>query len=291
MVSKYCIAALFHQPTRGRGGAADADRLDALQPLGLYLLGILDEMAVGIHAQTLVEKHLAVGTLPSADEENEVVPGGKLRDTRHAVGHGTADGVETLEGGLWRDVRLDIVDDAVELVERLRGLRVEVDVAREVERGHLVETLDDDGGGLCLTDEAKHLGVTLLAEDHDLGGRGLLITHTMILIILALDALLELEHHRTGGIDDLDVVLAGKFVGLWGFTVGTQQHLHVVEFAQVIVVDGDKAHLMEPFTLHAIVHDITEAIECLTLCQFFLGLLDGCGHTEAEATAVVDLNL
>ena len=188
-------------------------------------------------------------------------------------------------------MRLDVIDDAVELVERLCGLRVEVDVARKVERGHLVETLDDDSGGLRLSHETKHLGMTLLAEDYDLGGRGLLITHTMILIILALDALLELEHHRTGRIDNLDVVAAGEFVGLRGLAVGTKQHLHVVELAQVVVVDGDKAHLMEPFALHAVVHDIAETVERLSLCQFFLGFLDGGGHTEAEATAVIDLNL
>ena len=95
--------------------------------------------------------------------------GGELRDVRHAVGDGTADGVETLEGGLRGDVGLDVVDDAVELVERLRGLAVEVDVVREVEFLHLVETLDDDGVGVSLADEAEHFGMTFLSENYDLG--------------------------------------------------------------------------------------------------------------------------
>ena len=55
--------------------------------------------------------------------------GGKLRDVRHAVGHVTTDGVEALEGGILRDMTLDIVDDAMELVERLRGLTIQIDVA------------------------------------------------------------------------------------------------------------------------------------------------------------------
>ena len=58
---------------------------------------------------------------------------GEVGDIRHAVGHRAADGVEALEGGALGDVRLDVVDDAVKLVERLRGLGVEVDVAGEVE--------------------------------------------------------------------------------------------------------------------------------------------------------------
>ena len=116
------IAALLHEPAGGGGGTTDADGLDALKPGGLYLLRVLDEVAVGIDAQALVEEHLAVGTLAATDEEDKVVLRGKLRDVGHTVGHITADGVEALEGGIWRDVRLDVVDDAVELVERLRGL-------------------------------------------------------------------------------------------------------------------------------------------------------------------------
>ena len=79
-------------------------------------------MGVGIDAQTLVEQHLAVGALASADEEDEIMTGGKLRDVRHSVGYRTADGVEGAEGGFRRDVLLDILDDAMKLVERLGGL-------------------------------------------------------------------------------------------------------------------------------------------------------------------------
>ena len=40
-------------------------------------------------------------------------------------------------------------------------------------------------------------------------------------IILLLYAFLEFEHNGTGGIDNLDVVLAGKLVGLGGLTMST----------------------------------------------------------------------
>jgi hypothetical protein len=39
------------------------------------------------------------------------------------------------------------------------------------------------------------------------------------------------------------------------------------------------------------VYNIAQAIERLALCQLFFGFLDGCGHSKAEATAVVYLYL
>ena len=214
-------------------------------------------MAVRVHAQALVEKHLSIGTLTTTDKENKIVLRGKAGDIRHAVGHRTADGVEALKGSTFGNMRLDIVDDAMELIERLRGLGVEIDVAGEVELFHLIEVLDDNGPRFGLTYEPKYLGMTLLAEDHDLRG---------VLIILFLDAFLELEHHRTGGIDNLDVVLTGKLIGLRGLTVGTQQNLHIVQLAHIVVVDSDQSHLAQTFALHTVVDDITETVEGLTLC-------------------------
>jgi hypothetical protein len=114
------------------------------------------------------------------------------------------------------------------------------------------------------------------------------------------DALLELEHHRAGGIDDLDVVTAGEFVGLWGFAVGTEEHLHVVELTHVVVVDGDEAHILQAFALHTVVDNIAKAIELggwrlqipsnVLGSEFFFGLADGGGHTETEATARVNFD-
>ena len=50
------------------------------------------------------------------------MPRSKLADIRHAVGYGTADGVERTESSIRRHVLLDIFDDTMELIQRLRGL-------------------------------------------------------------------------------------------------------------------------------------------------------------------------
>ena len=247
-------------------------------------------MAVGVDAQALVEEHLAIRALTAADKKDHVVLRGEAGNIRHAVGYGATDGVEALERGTFGDMRLDVVDDAMELIERLRGLGVEIDVARKVELHHLIEVLDNDCLRLGLTNKAKHLGMSLLTEDDDLCGRSVGRGVDKRAVVLRLDALLELEHHRTGGIDDLDVVLAGQFIGLRGFTMGTQQHLDMVKLAHVVVVDGDESHLTQALALHAVVHDIAETIEGLALCELFLGFLNGGGHSETEATAFINFN-
>ena len=81
------VAALLHEPTRGAGGTADADGLDAFEPFRLDLTGVFNLMAVGVHPQALVEKHLAVRTLTTADKENQVMLLGEAGDIRHAVGY------------------------------------------------------------------------------------------------------------------------------------------------------------------------------------------------------------
>ena len=123
------IAALLHKPSGGAGGTADADGLDAFEPFRLNFTGVFDEMAVGIHPQTLVKEYLAVRTFTTADEENQVVLRGEGRDIRHAVGYRATDGIEALERGILGDMRLDIVDDTMKLIERLCGLGKKVDVA------------------------------------------------------------------------------------------------------------------------------------------------------------------
>ena len=71
----------------------------------------------------------------------------------------------------------------------------------------------------------------------------------------------------------------------------TQQHLGMMQLAQLVVVDGDESHLAQSLTLHTVMDDISQAIELVALGQFLLGFLDGGGHSEAEATAFVYFNL
>ena len=111
------IATLFHEPFRSTRSTTDAYSIDTFKPGAVYLVRSLDKVGIGIDTTALVEEYLAITTLTATDEENEVVTGGKLRDVGHAVGYGTTDGIEGAEGGIGRDMRLDIVDDAVELFQ------------------------------------------------------------------------------------------------------------------------------------------------------------------------------
>ena len=108
--------------------------------------------------------------------------------------------------------------------------------------------------------------------------------------ILSFDAFLQLEYHRTGGIDDFDIVTLCQLVGLRGFSVCTQQHFDIVQTCHVVVVDGDKAHLAQTLALHTIMYNVTQTIERSALCQFLFCLLNGSGHAETEAATIVDFN-
>ena len=230
---QYRIPTFFHQPFWRTRGSADADGLHAVEPVEVDLFGPLDLVAVGVHRLALLEEHLTVGALLSADKEDEVVARGKLGDVGHAVGHLSADGVEAAEGSAGGDVALDIVDDAVELFEALGGLRVEVDVAVEVEPLHIVDAFDDDGSRQGLPHQSQHLGVAVLAEDDNL--------RIGVVVKLPLNAALQGQHHGAGSIDDLDIVSLGQLVGLGGLAVGPKQHLHIVQLPEVIVIDGDQS--------------------------------------------------
>ena len=131
--------------------------------------------------------------------------------------------------------------------------------------------------------------MTLFAEDDNLRGTGILEIGQYMFILL-LDALLQLQHHRTGGINNLDMVLSRQVVGFWRLTMCAQQHLHAMQLAHLLMVNGDESHLAQPLALHTIMYDITQAIERVTLGQFLLCLLDGSSHTKAETTATVYLD-
>ena len=162
-------------------------------------------MGIRIDTQTLVEQHAPVTALPTADEKNEVVFRCKIGNVRHSVCHITANGVETLKRGFGRDVLLDILDDAVKLVKRFRGLGIEIDITREIEFANLLETLYDNGCRLCLSHQSQDLGVTFLSENDNLA---------VACLMLTLDFSLELEHHRTGGVNNLNMIATSQFVGL-----------------------------------------------------------------------------
>ena len=79
-----------------------------------------------------------------------------------------------------------------------------------------------DGFAARLPHKTEHFGVSVLSEDNDL--------RVGVGIELFLDALLQLQYHRTSGINNLDVVATGKFVGFGWLAMCTQQHFHIVQF-------------------------------------------------------------
>ena len=133
---------------------------------------------------------------------------------------------------------------------------------------------------LGLAHEAQHLGMAPLAVDDDLG-RGL--AGLGVAVIGGVDALLQLEHHGAGGIDDVDAVAARGFVGLRRLAVGTQQHLHVVQLLELVVGDGLQADVGQAVHLGGVVHDVAQAVQVPTLVEHLLGLADRCRHSEAES--------
>ena len=273
---------LLHQPLGRGGGPANANGTRPGEQRVVYLVRAVYQVGVGVDLQALREEHLAVGAFLAADKEDEVVPGGEAADVGYAVGHLPADGVVVLEGGLGRDVRLDVVHNMAELVQRLGGLRVEAYALAEVQLGDFLQLLYDDGLALRLAHEAQHLGMAVLAVDDDL-----LVLPSGVMLLL--DAFLQFEHHGAGGVYDFYVVAAGRVVGFGRFAVGAQQDFGVVQAGKLFVVDGDEAHGLEAFHLAAVVHDVTQAVERAALAQFFLGLAYGVDHAEAESGAAVYL--
>ena len=250
----YFLPAFLHQPLRRTGGTTDAYGIHTLKPRHIYLVGTLYLVAPSIYALAFLEEYFSVTTLPSTDKEDDIVLGGKIGDIRHAIGYLTADGVKALELGTLHDMLLAIVDNAMELIQALGGLRIEEDVLGEIKLAFLLQSLHIlkffyyDGMALGLTYQAKHLGMTVLAKDNYLCVR--------ITYILLLDTLLQLEYHRTGGINNLYVVLLGKGVGLWWFAMGTKKNLHIVKFLHLLMVDGDETCVMQALHLHTIMHNI-----------------------------------
>ena len=93
------------------------------------------------------------------------------------------------------------------------------------------------------------------------GVAGLPVQHNLAILPLrrikgVLHAVLKLKHHRARGVDELDVVLQGQLVGFGRLAVGPDEHLAVVELAQLVAVDDAQAVLVEALHLHAVVHDV-----------------------------------
>ena len=108
-------------------------------------------VAARIALQAFVEEYTPIATLTPRDEKNEVVTLSEGGDGRHAVRYLSADGIETAEGSPFSNMTLDEFYNLMEFIQVLCGLRIEIDVAREIELFHVAEVLDNDGPALNLT--------------------------------------------------------------------------------------------------------------------------------------------
>ena len=69
--------------------------------------------------------------------------------------------------------------------------------------------------------------------------------------------------------------------------MSAQQYRSVMKLLELLMLDGVEAHIPEAFTLHAVVHDVTETAQLLSLLQCLFCLLYRRCHAEAEARTVV----
>ena len=98
-----------------------------------------------------------------------------------------------------------------------------------------------------------------------------------------------MKHHRAGGIHNLYPILPCTLIGLWRFTVGTQQHLGMLQPIERGMVDGHQPHALEPVTFPAVVNNVAQTIERRTARQFLLCLSYGTGHSKTEARTLINL--
>ena len=99
--------------------------------------------------------------------------------------------------------------------------------------------------------------------------------------------LLQLEDNRAGRIHDGDMITPRRLVGRRRLAVGTQEDFLIMQTGKLFVVYRSEAHRFEAFHLEAIVHDVAEAVECISRTQFSLRAADGCYDSETKARAAV----
>ena len=192
---------------------------------------------------------------------------GKLPHVRDAVGNLTADGVERLEVVAARHALGKSLGEAAELIDRHGGLRIEPHRPVDIDFVDVLHPLDDNGCTCSLPHKAIDLGMSILAEDDYLHPVAFCLVH-------APDLTLELEDHRTGGINDLDIIALGKLIGLWRLAMGAKQHFGVVKVDELLGTDGVKTESSESLHLLTVVDDVAQTIQSVGILQVVFGLLD-----------------
>ena len=65
--------------------------------------------------------------------------------------------------------------------------------------------------------------------------------------------------------------------------MSSQEHFHIMQLLEFIMIDCDESQLLQALALSSIVDNVAQTIERSALLQFLFCLFDSCGHTEAES--------
>ena len=206
-----------------------------MQPTNINFVGCIYHVGTGIGLLAFVEEDAAIAALFAADEEDNIVFQGKTSDVGHSVCYLSADGVVIGKGCFRADVLLNVLHNLSELIKRHRGLGVETNVATEVELLHFFSRFDDDGSFFRLSHKAEYLRMTVLAEDDDL------FFVLSISIIFLLDTFLQVQNHRTSGINQVDGMLSSKGLSGRRLTMSPKQNLGIMNVLHLVVIDGHKS--------------------------------------------------
>ena len=161
------LLTLFHKPFGRTCGSTDAYGMHIVgKPRHIYLVGTFYLIAVGIDAMALLEQHLTITALSSRHKQYKVVTRSKRRYVWHTVGYLSADGIEALELGSFAHVFLYVFYYTMETIERLSGLRIQIDIAREVKTLNVIHLLYYNGMARSLPYQSQHLSMSTLTEDN-----------------------------------------------------------------------------------------------------------------------------
>lgn len=133
-----------------------------------------------------------------------------------------------------------------------------------------------------LTHQTKHFCMSTLAEDYYLRIR--------IVVVLTLYPTLQSQYNGARSVYYFYAVTTSQLISLWWLAMRTEQHLHILQFFHVVMVDGDKPLVVQALHLHAVMDDVAKAIEARALGKLLLRLTYCGSDSEAEATTLVYLN-
>ena len=152
-----------------------------------------------------------------------------------ARGDTTANGVIYAEHILACQTATHNLGQAVELIDALCCLREEIYRTREIDLLQILLALHNYGILVYLTDKTDNLGVTALTENNH---RTAHLVHSLVgRLYLALQG----RNYGTGGIDNLNAVLACQGVGLGRLAVSANKHSLARNGRDIFVRDSVQA--------------------------------------------------